>query len=73
MAAFAFFTGAVAFAFTAAFAIDNETRTSGLVPVVTGILQMAAIAIFRELMSHALSAIRLPSILWGSSPSAAGK
>jgi uncharacterized membrane protein len=61
--AFAFFTGAVAFAFTAAFAIGKETRTSGLVPITTAILLLAAIAVFRELMTHALSAIRLSSIL----------
>jgi uncharacterized membrane protein len=61
--AFAFFNAAVGFAFTAAFAIGNQTRTSGLVPIVTAILLLAAIALFRELMTHALSAIRLPSIL----------
>ena len=60
---FGFFTGTVLFAFTAVFSVGSSTRTSGLVPVVATLLLLTAIALFRVLMTRALAAIRLPSIL----------
>ena len=60
---FGFFTGTILFAFTAVFSVGDAARTSGLIPVVATILLLTAIALFRLLMTRALAAIRLPSIL----------
>ena len=60
---FGFFTGTILFAFTAVFSVGDAAKTSGLIPVVATILLLTAIALFRLLMTRALAAIRLPSIL----------
>ncbi len=60
---FGFFTGTILFAFTAVFSVGDAAKTSGLVPIVAIILLLAAIALFRLLMTRALAAIRLSSIL----------
>ena len=60
---FGFFTGTVLFAFTAVFSVGDAAQTSGLVPIVATVLLLIAIALFRLLMTRALGAIRLPSIL----------
>ncbi len=60
---FGFFTGTILFAFTAVFSIGDAAQTSGLVPVVAIVLVLLSIVLFRLLMTHALAAIRLPSIL----------
>ena len=60
---FGFFTGTVLFAFTAVFSVGSAAQTSGLVPVAATIFLLTGIALFRLLMTRALAAIRLPSIL----------
>jgi uncharacterized membrane protein len=61
--AFAFFTGILVFAFTAAFSIGKDDQTSGLVPVVLVVALLAAVAVFRALQTAAFRSIQLASTL----------
>ena len=61
--AFGFYTGVLVFAFVAAFNASGGDRMSGLVPIVTVVLLLAAIALFRSLQMRAFSSIQLSSTL----------
>ena len=61
--AFGFYTGVLVFAFVAAFNASGGDRMSGLVPIVTVVLLLAAIALFRSLQMRAFSSIQLASTL----------
>ncbi len=61
--AFAFYTGVVVFAFVAAFSTTGVDHVTGLVPIVTIVLLLVAIALFRSLQMRAFSSIQLASTL----------
>jgi uncharacterized membrane protein len=61
--AFSFFTSVIVFAFTAAFAIGKDPQTTLLVPIITTLLVLAAIGMFRSLQASAFSSIQLASTL----------
>ena len=61
--AFAFYTGVVVFAFVAAFSTTGVDHVTGLVPIVTIVFLLAAIALFRSLQMRAFSSIQLASTL----------
>jgi uncharacterized membrane protein len=61
--AFAFYTGVLVFAFVAALSTSGDDRMTGLVPIVTIVLLLVAIALFRSLQMRAFSSIQLASTL----------
>lgn len=61
--AFGFYTGVLVYAFVAAFSTTGGDRMSGLVPIVTVVLLLLAIALFRSLQMRAFSSIQLASTL----------
>jgi uncharacterized membrane protein len=61
--AFSFFTGVIVFSFTAAFAIGKEPETTVLVPIITTLLVLVAIVLFRNLQASAFESIQLASTL----------
>jgi uncharacterized membrane protein len=61
--AFSFFTSVIVFAFTAAFAIGKDPQTSLLVPIITMMLVLVAIGMFRRLQTSAFESIQLASTL----------
>jgi uncharacterized membrane protein len=61
--AFSFFTSVIVFAFTAAFAIGKDPETTLLVPIVTILLVLVAIGMFRTLQTSAFGSIQLASTL----------
>lgn len=60
---FAFYIGILIFAFTAAFSIGRDERTTGLVPIALVLLLLVAIALFRQLQTAAFRSIQLASTL----------
>jgi uncharacterized membrane protein len=60
---FGFYTGVLVYAFVAAFSINGSDRVTGLVPIVTVVLLLVAIAFFRSLQLRAFSSIQLASTL----------
>jgi uncharacterized membrane protein len=60
---FGFYIGVLVYAFVAAFSINGSERVTGLVPIVTGVLLLVVIALFRSLQLHAFSSIQLASTL----------
>jgi uncharacterized membrane protein len=61
--AFGFYTGVLVFAFVAAFGASGTDRVTGLIPIVTVVLLLASIALFRSLQMRAFSSIQLASTL----------
>jgi uncharacterized membrane protein len=61
--AFAFYTGVLVFAFVAALSTSGDDSMTGLVPIVTIVLLLVAIALFRSLQMRAFSSIQLASTL----------
>ena len=61
--AFGFYTGVLVFAFVAAFSTGGADTVTGLVPIVTVVFLLAAIALFRNLQMRAFSSIQLASTL----------
>ena len=61
--AFAFYTGVLVYAFVAALSTSGDDRMTGLVPVVTIVLLLVAIALFRTLQMRAFSSIQLAATL----------
>jgi len=61
--AFAFYTGVLVFAFVAALSTSGDDRMTGLVPIVTIVLLLVAIALFRSLQMRAFSSIQLAATL----------
>lgn len=61
--AFAFFTAVIVFAFTAAFKVGSESKTTLLVPITLGIAILAAVTLMRGLQTAAFKSIQLASIL----------
>ncbi len=61
--AFGFYVGVLVYAFVTAFSMGGVDRVSGLVPIVTVVTLLAAIAFFRSLQLRAFRAIRLASTL----------
>ena len=61
--AFAFYTGVLVFAFVAALSTSGDDRMTGLVPIVSIMLLLVAIALFRTLQMRAFSSIQLASTL----------
>jgi uncharacterized membrane protein len=61
--AFGFFTGVLVFAFTAAFSLGTDDRTTGLVPIVLVLALVGSIALFRALQTGAFKSIQLASVL----------
>jgi uncharacterized membrane protein len=61
--AFAFYTGVLVFAFVAALSTSGDDTMTGLVPIVTIVLLLVAIALFRSLQMRAFSSIQLASTL----------
>jgi uncharacterized membrane protein len=57
--AFSFFTSVIVFAFTAAFAIGKDTQTTILVPIITTVVILVAIGVFRSLQGSAFRSIQL--------------
>ena len=60
---FGFYIGVLVYAFVAAFSINVSERVTGLVPIVTGVLLLVVIALFRSLQVRAFSSIQLASTL----------
>ena len=61
--AFSFFTAVIVFAFTAAFQVGSESKTTLLVPISVGIAVLVAITVMRALQNAAFKSIQLASIL----------
>jgi uncharacterized membrane protein len=61
--AFAFYTGVLVYAFVAALSTSGDDRMTGLVPIVTIVLLLVAIALFRSLQMRAFSSIQLAATL----------
>ena len=61
--AFGFYTGVIVFAFVAAFSTTGVETVTGLVPIVTIVLLLASIAVFRSLQMRAFGSIQLASTL----------
>ena len=61
--AFAFYTGVLVFAFVAALSTSGDDSMTGLVPIVTIVLLLVAIALFRSLQMRAFSSIQLAATL----------
>jgi uncharacterized membrane protein len=61
--AFAFYTGVLVYAFIAALSTSDDDRMTGLVPVVTIVLLLVAIALYRGLQMRAFGSIQLASML----------
>jgi uncharacterized membrane protein len=61
--AFSFFTSVIVFAFTAAFAVGKDPQTTLLVPIITTLLVLVAIGVFRSLQASAFASIQLASTL----------
>jgi uncharacterized membrane protein len=61
--AFSFYTGVLVYSFVAALSTSGDERMTGLVPIVTIVLLLVAIALFRTLQMRAFSSIQLASTL----------
>ena len=61
--AFSFFTAVIVFAFTAAFKVGSESKTTLVVPIAVGIAVLVAITLMRALQTAAFNSIQLASIL----------
>jgi uncharacterized membrane protein len=61
--AFGFYTGVFVFAFVAAFTTTGADRMTGLVPIVTILLLLAGIALYRSLQMRAFSSVQLAATL----------
>jgi uncharacterized membrane protein len=61
--AFSFYTGVLVYCFVAALGTSGDDRMTGLVPIVTIVLLLVAIALFRSLQMRAFSSIQLAATL----------
>lgn len=61
--AFSFYTGVLVYSFVAALSTSGDDNMTGLVPIVTIVLLLVAIALFRSLQMRAFSSIQLASTL----------
>lgn len=61
--AFAFFVALLVYCFTASFAIGRDEDVSVLVPIMTMLLVLAALAVFRNLQTSAFRSIQLATAL----------
>jgi len=61
--AFSYYTGVIVYCFVAAFGTTGSDEMTGLVPIVTLVMLLGSIALYRQLQMHAFSSIQLASTL----------
>jgi len=61
--AFGFYMGMIVYSFVAAFSLGRSDNVTGLVPIVTVVLLMVAVVLFRALQMRAFGSIQLASTL----------